>query len=290
VLDPHYVRPTSIDEAIAALERAQGDGLIVAGGVVVGSLLNQRLVSPAVLIDITHIDSLAGLEFTADGALRLGALVTHAQVLSSALVRNRAPLLSEIAAEISCPRLRNQGTLGGSLCTIAGQADPAAGLIALDARVHLRGPAGPRTVALLDFYKDQFTVDLEPGELLEAVTVPRMPVSARHGFCKLGPRKAMDFTQITAAVVVVRGRFDEIAEIRIGISGAGPAPHRPTNTEAALHGSSAIDWPVVASVLDQEINPQGDLVYSEKYKRRLAAVTLRRAVERALERCEVPGQ
>jgi carbon-monoxide dehydrogenase medium subunit len=159
--ETQYVRAGSVSQAIDALKAANGDGVIIAGGVVVSSLLNQRLASPAVLVDITRIGALKVIKADSRG-LSIGALVTHSEVLSSSEVQAAAPLLSEIAGEISCPRLRNQGTLGGSICTIGGQGDPATGLIALGATINIKGTGGGRIVALEDFYNDAFKVDLAP--------------------------------------------------------------------------------------------------------------------------------
>jgi carbon-monoxide dehydrogenase medium subunit len=283
MVEPEFVRAGSVDEAIAALARAPSDSVIVAGGVVVGSLINQRLLSPAILVDISRIPSLRGIERTPEGGVRIGALVTHEDMRRSRVLATLAPLLVHIAAEISCPRLRNRGTLGGSVCTIGGQGDPATGLIALGAHLSLRGPQGARSVALEDFYKHAFAVDLRPGELVESVTVPSIPNGAGFGFCKLGPRKAMDWTQITASVVLTHGGHDELNHVRIGLNGVGPAPSRPRKAEEAVRQHcQCSDWMALAASLDSDIEPSSDLMYSAEHKRRLAAVALRRAIDGAL--------
>lgn len=287
MLDPDYVQPGSVEEAITALGRAPNDAIVVAGGIVVGSLFNQSLASPALLVDISRIESLRGIEVLATGELRLGALVTHEEVLRSTVLRRMTPLLPEMAAEISCPRLRNRGTLGGSLCTIGGQGDPATSLIALSARLALRGADGRRTVLLENFYNDPFAVDLRDGELVEAVLVGKCAEKAGFGFCKLAPRAAMDWTQITASVILTRSETGAIDDIRIGMNGVGATPNRPRSLEAFLSGRRGeVDWTAAAAVLDGEIDPAGDLVYSEAHKRRLAVVAVKRAVERALTRAE----
>ena len=283
--EPVYVRASSVEQAIAALGRAPADSLVVAGGTVVGSLFNQRLASPAVLVDISRIESLRGIDVRDNGELRLGALVTHEEIRRSSVVARTAPLLAEIAVDISCPRLRNRGTLGGSLCTIGGQGDPATGLIALGAWLELRGPSGPRVVELEKFYKDAFAVDLHDGEIVELAVVPSAVAASAFGYCKLGPRKAMDWTQITASVALTRKSARKIATIRIGMNGVGPTPSRPRQLEAFFTGRSIAPeiWTAAKLVLDQEISPATDVIYSETYKRHLAAVAVRRAVERALK-------
>lgn len=282
--EPRYVRATSVTQAIEALSAAAGDGLIVAGGIVVGSLVNQRLASPSVLVDISGIGTMGGIQKTGD-TLSIGALVTHEEVLKSADVRAYAPLLSEIAAEISCPRLRNRGTVGGSICTVGGQGDLATGLIALGASIHIRGPIGSRIALIEDFYKNAFEVDIAPDDIVERITVPVMSSETSSGFSKLAPRNAMDWTQITAAVAF-RSKAGSYRDVRIGMNGVANTPIRPRATETLIGATTvgAIDRDLVRRTLDTEISPTGDLVYSEEFKRHLAVVSLRRAFERASNR------
>lgn len=288
--EPEFIRARSVEHAIDALKAANGDGLIIAGGVVVSSLFNQRLASPSVLVDITRIEALRYIRRTPAG-LSIGPLTTHDDILRSADIKAVTPLLSEIAVDVSCPRLRNRGTLGGSICTIGGQGDPATGLIALGAQLKIAGPAGGRTAQLEDFYKDAFEVDLAPDEIVECVDVPAPATGTRFAFCKLGPRSAMDFTQITASVVMAPAGGDAVGDIRIGMNGVANTPNRPRATEkliaTARHG--AIDWNAVGDALNEEIEPQGDLVYSKNFKRHLALVALRRAIEQAVTRKKDTG-
>ncbi len=282
--DTAFVRATSVDDAIAALKSAAGDGIVVAGGIVVGSLINQRLASPGVLVDISRIACLRRIEVAANGELVIGALTTHDEVLRSPAIKAAAPLLVEIASEIACRRLRNRGTLGGSLCTIGGQGDPATGLIALGARLRIRGTGGSRELAVEDFYKDPFKVDLADDEILEEVRVNRVPAGSIFGFNKIGPRGAMDWTQITTSVeLTLDPRGERILHARIGMNGVGATPVRPRAAEAVLLSKTPrnYDWRELGAVLEREIEPQGDLVYSANFKKHLGAVSLRRAVERA---------
>jgi carbon-monoxide dehydrogenase medium subunit len=284
VSEPQYVRATTVAQAVEALQAAGGDGLVVAGGIVVGSLVNQRLAAPSILVDITRIEAMRGIARSA-GTLTIGALATHDDVLKSADVRAATPLLAEIAAEVSCPRLRNRGTLGGSICTIGGQGDPATGLIALGATIRICGPGGTRTAAIEDFYKNAFEVDLVPDEIVEFVSVPVTPPGTAFGFSKLAPRNAMDWTQITTSVVF-RSESGWYRDVRIGMNGVANTPSRPRATEQLLSTmtAGAVDWTAVGKTINSEISPTGDLVYSEDFKRHLAVVSLRRALERASTR------
>ncbi len=282
--ETEYQRATSIDHAVAILDHHQADAMIVAGGIVVGSLINQRLTIPPVLVDISRIAELKTLEEAPRGGLLIGPLVTHDEVLRSPTVKRHAPLLFAIASEISCNRLRNRGTLGGSLCTVGGQGDPATGLIALGGTLRLRGPRGTRTLPVEEFYKDPFSTDLSPDEILDQVFVPPMPQHALYAFGKHGPRSAMDWTQITVAVVLQEGADGRIETIRVGLNGVGPTPSRTLHVEAALLGQRTQNfaWAPVLAGLEKDVEPDGDLIFSSSYKLHLAGVLLRRTVQRAL--------
>lgn len=281
-----YVRAKSVEEAISALRSAAGEGIVLAGGLMVGSIINQKLSVPSVIVDISRIQPLRTLARTRDGGLSIGALVTHEDILRSAAVRDVAPLLAEIAADVACGRLRNRGTIGGSLCMIGQQGDPATGLIILGATIRLRGPGGARMLTLEEFYNDAFSVDLQEGEILEEVLVPDLPPRSGYAFLKIGPREAMDFTLIAVSVGVTLTDDETIEIVRIALNGVAPTVIRPMMVERLLSGKKAaqLNWREAIDALQGEISPQGDLVYSENHKRHLAAVALRRSTERALAR------
>jgi carbon-monoxide dehydrogenase medium subunit len=284
------MRAESVDEAIEGLQSSGGDALLVAGGTVVASLINQRLAAPSLLIDIGRIDALKAIEIEPDGTLLIGALVTHQQLLRSPQVRGHSPLLAEIAKEISCGRLRSRGTLGGSICMIGQQGDPATGLLALESEVDICGPQGRRRLPLRSFYRDAFTTDLAVDEVLVGLRVPRLAAGASTAFQKFGPRSAMDFTLLAVAVVLI-AKGDMIEEIRVGMNGVAPTAVRAVRAERTIGGRSvaAIEWETVRRALQGEIAPPADLIYSEQYKRQLATVLLRRAFDAALARRSMQG-
>jgi CO/xanthine dehydrogenase FAD-binding subunit len=132
--DCRYTRAQSVDEAVACLTEARGDGHIIAGGVALGILMNEKLVDPTWLIDISALDEVRGIELLGDGALRIGALVTHREIERSDIVARAVPMLPEMAAEIACGRIKNRGTIGGNICLADPQGDPPAAILALRAR------------------------------------------------------------------------------------------------------------------------------------------------------------
>lgn len=292
-LSEGYLRAESIGEAIDALRAGAENSIVLAGGTVVASLVNQKLLAPSLIVDISRIKDLRRIERRSGGGLLIGALATHDDVLRSPEIREECPLLTEIADEISCARLRNRGTVGGSLCSVGQQGDMAVGLLALGAKIKIRGPLGNRAVPIEEFYSDGFSTVLKPDELLVDVEVSPLPPGAGWAFAKVGPRKAMDYTLVSVAVTLTRNPSDgAIRTTRIGINGAAQTAMRPRETESELVGrqSDKLDWDRITGVLDGEISPPGDLIFSEEYKRHVCSVTVRRCVERALSRTKERGK
>lgn len=282
----HYLRARSVEEAVASLEASAGEGTVIAGGVALGILMNERLVRPTWLVDIARIDSLCRIDMTADGALRIGAAVANTELERSPMVARDFPLLHEMSREIACGRVRNRGTIGGNICLADPQGDPPAAMLALDATLNVRGPDGPRAVPISEFFQDLYTTALGETEILEDITVPTRPANAGYAYGKYGARRAMDYTAtISAAVTVVRDN-GTIGDIRIGMGGVGTTPIRPYGAEAALRGQSpdADVLAAMATALTAELTPLDDVIYSADYKRHVASVILRRTVERACQR------
>jgi aerobic carbon-monoxide dehydrogenase medium subunit len=163
-----YYRANSVDEALSLMKQ-HSEAKVLAGGHSLIPAMNLRLSDPGTLIDIGRIDSLRGITATRDGGCRIGALTPHAEVAKSDLVPTG---LAEAAGMIGDPQVRNRGTVGGNIA----HADPASDLptvmTALKATIHLTGENGDREVAAADFFIDLFMTDLQPGELLTAVSIP----------------------------------------------------------------------------------------------------------------------
>ena len=163
-----YERATSVDDAIAKLAATGGTGKLIAGGHSLVPLMKLRLNEPTTLIDIARISALVGIR-ELDGLIEIGAGTVHHDVATSALLRAQCPVVSDTAATIGDPQVRNRGTIGGSLAHADPAADYPAMLLAVDAQIHLQGAGGPRVVAAEDFFQDLFTVDLGPDEIITAV-------------------------------------------------------------------------------------------------------------------------
>jgi aerobic carbon-monoxide dehydrogenase medium subunit len=273
-----YRRAASVDDAVKLLAGSAGAKLI-AGGHSLVPLMKLRLSEPSVLIDIARIPALAGIR-EADGAIEIGACTTHYQVSSSALVRERCPLLAEAAGSIGDPQVRNRGTLGGSLAHADPSADYPAAMLALDATVLVQGPKGARQVAARDFFQGVFTVDLAADEIL--VGVRFTPV--RSGAYARLRQRASHF-----AIVGVAAALDVSAGVikgaRVGVTGAGPSATRLTAVEEALAGkpaNAATAADAAGRATLDEVN--ADLHGSADYRRAMTKVFTQRALEGALAR------
>jgi carbon-monoxide dehydrogenase medium subunit len=211
-----YVKPPDIAGALKAL--ASGDAKLLAGGQSLGPMLNLRLVRARLLVDISDVPGLRSVEDRGN-TLRIGASVTHAEIEDARKGLPRNSMLRAVAAGIAYRSVRNRGTIGGSLA----HADPAAdwplALAALDAKVHIRGPRGARTVPAAEFLKGAFTTDLGDDELIEAIEVPKLSSAARWGYYKFC-RKTGEFPEASAAIVIDPER--RVARVLLGALNGAP--------------------------------------------------------------------
>jgi len=276
-----YERATSLDDAVAKLAAANGNAKLIAGGHSLVPLMKLRLSEPQVLIDIARIPGLSGIR-EKDGRIEIGAGTVHHDVATSALLHRQCPVVSDAAAEIGDPQVRNRGTLGGSLAHADPSADYPAVMLAVDADIHVKGPKGWRVAKARDFFKDLFTVDLAPDEIIAGAQFAPVRAAA---YAKLHQRAShYAIVGVAAALEVSSGR---IRVARIGLTGAGSHAIRLTKVEEALAGKAlsreTIDAAAkLAGTGVKAVN--ADIHASEEYRRAMIPVFTRRALERALAR------
>lgn len=286
-----YTRARTIEEAIDSLVKAEGDAHIIAGGVASGIMMNEKLLQPEHLLDISCIDALKKIERTPEGGVIIGALMTHWEVLTSPIVAETIPLMIEMCHEIACGRVQSRGTIGGNLCLADPQGDPPVALLALKAILRAAGPNGQRDIPIADFFEDVYTTALGGDEILQEIIIPPTPGYSGAAYGKYGARKAMDYaTTISVAVQLVRDPGSGlIKEIGVGMGGVGIIPVRPQATEAVLLGTKPGEevFSAMRDALFDELEPLGDALYSADYKCHVAWVLLKRALEKAYERAAV---
>ena len=276
-----YSRATSVDDALAKLRAANGEGKLIAGGHSLIPVMKLRLSQPSTLIDIFRIPELSGIR-KKDGKIEIGAGTIHHDVATSALLKQECPMLAEAAATIGDPQVRNRGTLGGSLAHSDPSADYPAAMLALDADIQIKGPKGARVVKAHDFFRGLFSVDLAADELI--VGVQFTPVKAA-AYAKLYQRAShFAIVGVAAALEVAGGT---IKSAKLGVTGASSHATRLSDVEAALTGKPASAASIEAAVRSaganiEEIN--SDIHASREYRRAMIPVFTERALTRALGR------
>jgi aerobic carbon-monoxide dehydrogenase medium subunit len=271
-----YLKPHSLAEALDMLGGNASGTRLLAGGQSLVPALNMRLLEPEALIDINGLGELTGIT-ERGGALILGALTRHAELISSPLVAKFAPLLAKAAPFIAHAAIRNRGTLGGSLA----HADPAAELpacaVALDAEIHLASRTGRRRVKARDFFIGIYQTVLAPGEILVAVEIPASRPGQKNVFLELARRQG-DYA-LCGLAFTAEIKAETIADSRAVYFGIGAKPVEAQKAEAALKGKTPLDAPDAAcAALAAELAPLGDFNAGADMKRHLAQVLLRRAL------------
>lgn len=275
-----YVKVHQVEEALALLQTHRDDARILAGGQTLLATLNMRLSEPALLIDIAGIDALRGIERVGDW-LRIGAMTTHSEIESSALVAEHAPLLTAAVPHIAHRAIRNSGTWGGSIA----YGDPAAEwpccLVAMEGVITVQGPAGQRRIAATDFFLDLYTTDLQTDEIVVSAEVPIASTGEWFAFDELARRHG----DYAVAGVAVAARFDGLVaqRVRLGFLGMGLIPLRAPRTEALLSGKVLDETTIEIALLSLkgELDPLPDLTHSSQTKNHLATVLTRRLLTAA---------
>ena len=257
-----YVAVSTVAEAVAALGE---DAKVLAGGQSLMPLLNMRLARPALLVDVNGVPDLDSIEV--DGVVRLGSLVRQSDALRSPELAAGAALLVEALGHVGHAATRSRGTIGGSLAHADPAAELPAVLLALDGEVVASSPRGERSLNTAELFLGPFTTALEPDELLTAVVFPRQG-RRRFGFAELSRRHG-DFALAGAAVL--------LEPARIVLFGLGGAPERALEAERALDGGAAAAE--VAELATNGLEPVSDVHADGAYRRRAAAVLVRRAIE-----------
>jgi carbon-monoxide dehydrogenase medium subunit len=279
-----YRTPKSLKEVHANLKEFGSDAKLVAGGTALIIMMKQRLVRPSCLISLRSVRGLNGIELQ-NGGLRIGGLATHRQVESSALVRRRLPMLAETYHHVATLRVRNMATVGGGLAHADPNQDPPPSLIALGATLKATSANGSRVVPMDDFFKDYYETVLNPDEIITEVMVPRLLPNTGAAYIKFLPRTADDYATVSAAAVLTLDKTKKtIADVRIALGSVGVTPIRATAAEAVLRGQplKTEAFAEAGEKAKEAVDPISDFRGSAGYKKDMAAVFVRRALERAL--------
>lgn len=273
-----YVRARSLAEVFDLLEEHGDRAKLLAGGQSLIAALNMRLSAPELLIDISRLTELSGIQVR-DGKARIGALTTHAEIERSPDIARHLPLLAQAAPHIAHAAIRNVGTFGGSLALADPAAEWPACCVALDAQFVLAGKAGTRRVAARDFFQGLYATALRPNEVLTQVEIPAPGTEYRSAFVELAQRRG-DYAIVGLAAVAKNAR-GALSDLRLAFLGVGAAPVLARKTMAVMEGKrvSAESVAAAAKSLSSDLRPSPDLYSSAATKMQLARVLTGRALE-----------
>ncbi len=271
-----YESPRTLAEALELLA-TRADAKLLAGGHSLLPAMKLRLAQPATLIDLGRIAGLDVIRETGD-RIAIGALSTHAAVAGSSLLQKASPLLLQTARHIGDTQVRNRGTIGGSLAQAHPSADYPAAVLALDAEIVARSRTGERVVKARDFFTGMFTTALAADEIITEVRVPKT-AGARTVYRKF-EHPASGYAVVGVAVVLQQSS-GKIENVAVGITGVGQSAYRAVAVESALRGRSAESIAAAARHAAEGAEPMGDTFASPEYRKHMAVVLTRRALEEA---------
>ena len=275
-----YEVAESVDHAIELLGQHGDEAKLLAGGHSLLPIMKLRLAAPTVLIDLGRISDLNYVRDEGDH-LAIGAMTRQCDLERDETLQQHNGLVAYTASLVGDPSVRHRGTIGGSISHGDAASDMPSALLALDATFVVRGPNGERTVAAGDFFQDYLQTVLEPDEVLTEIRVPKLN-GAGWSYKKFN-RRAQDWAVVGAAAVVERSN-GAIGSARIGLTNMGSTPLRATAAESALSGADPSAVAEATSSADEGTSPSSDIAASAEYRRHLARVLSRRAVEEALSR------
>ena len=271
-----YVRPSSVEEAVSALQSAGEDAKILAGGQSLLPVLRLRMAAPSTVIDLGGIPELKRIGED-DQYVMVGAMATHHEVMRNDLVNTHVELIARATETVADPQVRHRGTLGGALAHADPAGDLGAAALAMDAEFVILGAGGTRLVTAADFFQDYFTTAIGEGEILTMVRFPKRSGWKSH-YEKFN-RVAQAWSMVAVAVALkVDG--GTITEARVGLTNMGNVPIRATGVEAALVGKAA--GPDVAKAAAEHAlegtSAPSDADAAADYREHLAKVLTGRAV------------
>ena len=270
-----YEAPESLEDAVGMLQSGGEEAKLLAGGHSLLPLMKLRLAAPALLVDLRRVPGLHGIH-REDGTWRIGAMVQHAE-------REHAPelgLLSRAAGTIADPQVRNRGTIGGSLAHGDPASDLPGVLLAAEGSVTVQGQGGQRTLEASELFRDYLQTALEPAEVLTEVRVPALD---GYGFAYQKFNRRSEDWAMVAVSALVKQTGDICEDVRIGMTNMGSVPLRAQAVEEALRGQplNADTIKAAAEQAAEGTDPPADLNATADYKRHLARVLCRRALQEA---------
>ncbi len=281
-----YRIPKTLKEACDLLWDSAGKAKLIAGGTDLVIGLRNGDLKPQYLIDITHITELREIE-EKDGKMSIGAAVTHSEIASSSLVKKYGKVLSDAAAEIGSPQIRNLGTIGGNIINASPAADTIPPLMVLDAVGKVVSKEGEKEVPLRQLIKGPYETNLKPHEMLAQVTFQKLSSDVRTGFVRLARREAMAIARISVAIILLTEKRNSlIKDVRISVGSVTPTPRRIVEAEALLKGKKPDRerLKIASRKISEMMIQQAGVRPSTPYKAPVVEALFLRGVNKALEK------
>ena len=280
-----YVSAKNLDDALSLLAKHKDDAKLLAGGHSLLPAMKLRIAQPKVLIDISRIKDLNYIR-EEGGQVRIGAMTTHFQIETSDLLRRVCPLLPETATNLGDMQVRNKGTMGGSIAHADPAADWPAAVIALNAEMVAVGPKGERVIKSDDFFVQLFTSALQPGEILREIRFT--PPKGKFGQAYMKFRHPASGFAVVGVAVSLTAEGSKCGACGVGVTGLSGKAFRAGGVERALKGASLDDKTLAAAAnhVADGVDANSDLFASGDYRKHLAQVYARRALETAASRAK----
>lgn len=281
-----YHEPRNVEEAVRVLGANPGAGIVAGGTDLVVADRSGKRALPAALIAIHRLPELREIKPGDAGSTRIGALVTHAALETSSLIRDGYTALSDAAALVGSPATRHVGTIGGNLCNASPAMEAGSPLLVFDASVELASPAGSRQIPVAEFVVGPAKTALKPGELLTGLLLPKLPDRTGSAYLRLEYRQAMEIAVVGAAALVTLDESGRCAKARLSLTAVAPSCIRVPQAEAMLSGQA-----LSAELIDKaggaaaaSARPIDDVRGSAEYRREMVAVIAARALSTAWRR------
>lgn len=277
-----YFDPTSVGEAVQLLRQHAGKAKVLAGGTDLFLRMRRRALMPDVVVDLKRIAALATLSYNAQEGLRIGATVTHGEVVDHAAVQQHYGALATAANWIGSLQTRHRGTVVGNLCNASPAADTAPALLSYGTMVTMVGPDGQREVPLEAFFQGPGRTALGPAEIVTSLRLPAASEQRGWGFGRR-TRTVIDIALVSSCAVV-QAHNGVCGDVRLSLGAVGPTPLRATRAEAVLQGQqpSAALIAEASKVAAEEARPISDVRCSAAYRKDMVEVLSKRCLESAL--------
>ena len=277
-----YYAPTDIDEALDILTAHGDDAKLLAGGQSLMPMMNMRLATPQVVVDINRIPELSGIAQAPDGGLTLGAMTRQRTIERSSDIRQHCPVMADALPLLGHFQIRNRGTIGGSVVHADPAAELPAVLMALEAELVLRNAERQRVVPVDEFFVTFLTTATEPDELLTEIRLPAWSPAWGWNIQEVSRRQG-DFA-LVGSVAMLQIDDEEICRAaRLVLFGVGDTPVRVADAEASMIGQRLDDarLQTVAEIVTEALDPEGDIHASATYRKEVGGVMARRTLQQA---------